>query len=135
MGSQSQNISRPRLILNIILRILLLPHYSLQTDENKLLLHLLRDYSPFARPVLNSSTPVKVTFGFELVHIVSVVESEQTINQKVWLRMSWRNEFLTWSPHLWGGVTETRVNMDHVWTPDIFLQVKILPFFHRAQIT
>ena len=45
---------------------------------------------------------------------------------QVWLRMSWKNEFLTWDPDDWGGVTETRANMDQVWTPDIFLQVAFI---------
>ena len=70
----------------------------------------------------NTSHAVVVTFGYELVHIVSIVESEQTVTQKIWLRMSWMNEFMTWNPKDFGGVSQTRLDMASVWTPDLFLQ-------------
>ena len=41
------------------------------------------DHSALARPVKDVNTPVVVKFGFEILHVVSVVESEQSISQKV----------------------------------------------------
>ena len=63
-----------------------------------------------------------VRFGYELIHIVKVSESEQTLTQKLWIRMSWTNQLMTWRPYRWGGVTDVRVDPDVVWKPDIFLQ-------------
>ena len=57
-----------------------IPH---ETGEHKLLHHLQKDYSPIIRPVVNRSSPVVVKFGFELKHILAIVESQQTITLKV----------------------------------------------------
>ena len=108
--------------LHILILLYVLPSTSSQTTEKFLLDHLLKDYSPFVRPVFNKSHPVVVTFGFELAHIVSIVENTQTFVAKVWLRMSWKNELLKWNPHKWGNITRTRLNADSLWTPDIFLE-------------
>ena len=86
------------------------------------LLEKLRGNSPYARPVLNASNPVIVKFGFELIHIVAVQESEQTVKQKLWLRMSWRNELMTWQPDSWDGINTLRLDPASVWKPDVFLQ-------------
>ena len=51
---------------------------------------------------------MEVTFGYELIHVVKIVESEQTVTQKIWLRMSWMNEFMQWNPDDYGGVSVTR---------------------------
>ena len=32
------------------------------------------------------------------------------------------NEFMTWNPKDFGGVSQTRLDMASVWTPDLFLQ-------------
>ena len=105
-----------------VLMLLLIIPPSYQRDERQLLDHLLQNYTPFARPVHDINKAVVVTFGFELVHIVSIVESDQTITAKVWIRMSWINELMKWDPSKWGGVTLSRLNQELVWTPDIFLQ-------------
>ena len=53
------------------------------TREKELQDHLFKNHSSYARPVRDLRKAVLVKFGFELMHIVSVVESEQTITQKV----------------------------------------------------
>ena len=105
----------------LLLLIFIIPP-SIQTDERKLLAHLLKGNSPFARPVFDTKKSVNVTFGYEMVHIVRIVETEQMITGKVWIRMSWTNEYMTWDPSKWGGVTVTRMDQSKVWTPDIFMQ-------------
>ena len=111
---------------------------SVQSDEQGLHAHLLNNYSPFVCPVIRTpytisngtkkkSTGTKmkavmVTFGFELMHLVSIAESKQTVTQKVWLRMSWYNSHMSWDASQWGGVYKTRLAASQVWTPDLFLQ-------------
>lgn len=41
--------------------------------ERKLLRHLLADYNPYERPVLNESEPVSVSMGLTLQQIIDVV--------------------------------------------------------------
>ena len=74
------------------------------------------------RPVLNMDNPVKVIFGFTLVQIVNLDEHQQSITMKIWLRMKWINEFMTWDPEEWGNIAHSRVQPHNVWTPDIFLE-------------
>lgn len=95
--------------------------FSYSNSELDLINHLQRDNLQFVRPVLKVSDPVKVTFGFELVHIVSVTESTQMIEMKIWIRMKWKSELLTWDPIQYGNVSTTRLSSEEVWTPDLFL--------------
>lgn len=118
LATKSQMISTSSLIILFSFFV----NRTLQTGESKLHADLLQGYSKYARPVRDISKPVVVTFGFELVHIVSVTESKQTITQKVWLRMSWKNELLTWDPKMYGNVSVTRLSYSSVWIPDIYLQ-------------
>ena len=108
----------------ILLFLLYIPPSS-QTNERKLLEHLLKYHSVFARPVLNASNPVVVTFGFELIHIVSLAEDDQTITVKLWLRISWFNEYMTWDPKRFGNVKTSKLKSEFIWTPDIYIQEDI----------
>lgn len=114
---------------------------STQSNEKKLIDHLLQDYSRYARPVVNVKKAINVTFGFELIHIVKIVESDQTITGKVWIRMSWVNELMKWNPNKWGNVTKSRLDQTKVWTPDIYLQEDVSsdmstgPEKYRTQVT
>ena len=71
-------------MINLIMIIVcMVLRRSFQMNEKDLLDKLMMDHSALARPVRNVSTPVVVKFGLEILHIVSVVESEQTVLQKV----------------------------------------------------
>lgn len=48
---------------------------SRQTDEERLLQYLFRDYNPAARPVLNSNHTVQVRIQFSLMHIQELVSA------------------------------------------------------------
>lgn len=99
-----------------------LPTLSYQTSETKLIAHFTEVISKFARPVTDNNQAVNVTFGFELIHLVAVSESEQSLKAKVWLRMNWMNELMKWDPAKWGNSKRIRLNYESVWTPDIFLE-------------
>ena len=40
---------------------------------------------------------------------------------KVWLRLTWTNQVLSWDPSTWGGTKSVRLSYGEVWTPDLFL--------------
>lgn len=96
-----------------------------QSNETQLINDLLTGYSRFTRPVLDLNHPVTVTFGFELIQLLSISEADQTITMKVWMRMNWYNELLKWDMKKYGNVTVSKLNRETVWTPDIFLQEDI----------
>ena len=95
---------------------------SFQIHEMELMNHLLQGYSRFVRPVRNITKPLVITFGIELIHLTSIVEKEQLISSKLWIRITWYNELMMWNPKDWGNITSSRLDYDTVWTPDIFLQ-------------
>lgn len=106
------------LLLSIIL---LLIDQSFSTNEVALSKYLQESTSVFARPVKNRSHPVVVEFGFELIHLLSLVEHDQIITTKVWMRMSWKNDYMTWDPKKYGGVNITKLGAETAWTPDLFV--------------
>ena len=72
-------ITLSTIILLLLLLLLLLLPPSQQTNEVELVRHLLRGNAPYSRPIRNTSHPVNVTFGLELIHLLSVQETKQTI--------------------------------------------------------
>ena len=73
---------------------------NIEGNELRLQHYLSKNFSSKARPVLNSRTPVVVTFGFELIQIVDVLETEQVIALKLWIRMAWSSPLLRWNPKI-----------------------------------
>ena len=113
-----------------LLFIILHPSTQLKrAAETSLLKHLRTNISMYVRPVLDKRDPVNVQFGFELIHLVNVDESSQSIQVKVWLRMKWMNQLMRWDPKKWG-INQTRVNPGDIWTPDIYLMEDIGNFFY-----
>ena len=92
--------------------------------EKGLIDHLLTGYSIHMRPVRNASNPVDVTFGFTLIQIVSLVERDQLITTKLWMRMKWRNELMAWDPRRWGNITQTRLRY-------VYCRVSNVSLLHR----
>ena len=80
------------------------------TNNNKLI-----------RPVINTSQPVKVSFGIELNQILKIYDREQLLVTKVWVRQSWTNEFMKWNTSEWDGINVMMVEPTDVWIPDIVL--------------
>lgn len=83
---------------------------------------LMTESNVFTRPVLNPNDATIVTLGFELIHLINLIEQDQSITTKVWMRMQWKNELLNWNPEKFFNVTQTKLNREITWTPDIFLE-------------
>jgi len=90
-----------------------------QTVGGKLRKHLFHEYNKYERPVLNTSKPIDVTFGFQISQILEVNDRDQTVKMKTWVIQSWKNEFLTWEPSEWSNMTYIMVDAKEVWFPDI----------------
>lgn len=93
-----------------------------ESAETRLIKTLMQGYSKYAKPTLNSSSPIQILFGVELVQIVSLqMMPSQVLRTKLWTRMKWKNELLTWDPSEFDGLNSLRLNAVDVWTPDIQL--------------
>ncbi|XP_066299538.1 neuronal acetylcholine receptor subunit alpha-10-like [Branchiostoma lanceolatum] len=85
---------------------------------------LLTNYSTFgagALPVADPSAAINLLFGVAIHQILELRGSEQTLVTRLWLRMSWHDDFLQWNPANHGGIETLALPVKNVWTPDIFL--------------
>nr|QYL30862.1 ACR-16-like protein [Trichuris muris] len=89
--------------------------------ERQLSDDLLRGYNVLERPVDNCSKAVDVTLELVLFQIVNVDEKSQTMQTNVWLKFSWQDYNLKWSPEEYGGLTDIRIPPEKIWKPDVIL--------------
>ncbi|XP_040571579.2 neuronal acetylcholine receptor subunit alpha-10 isoform X3 [Lepeophtheirus salmonis] len=89
--------------------------------EYRLTKYLLSNYEPSVLPVENSSTPLDVSLGVSLHHIIDVDEKNQIITTNCWITQTWRDTHLTWNASDFGGIRTIRLPFDRVWRPDIIL--------------
>ncbi|XP_078575419.1 ligand-gated ion channel 4-like isoform X2 [Branchiostoma floridae x Branchiostoma japonicum] len=85
---------------------------------------LLTNYSTHgagALPVADPTAAVNLLFGVAIHQILELRGSEQTLVTRLWLRMSWQDDFLQWNPEKHGGIKTLALPVKKVWTPDIFL--------------
>ncbi|CAK5011391.1 unnamed protein product [Meloidogyne enterolobii] len=69
----------------------------------------------------NSSQPLTVKMGLQLLLLINVDEKDQIMQSNVWLTLKWHDFQLKWNPVNYGGVKDLRVSLDKVWLPDIVL--------------
>ena len=94
----------------------------LSSTEEKLLHNLLFNKKRIkkARPVKNWTDPVTVNIGMALIHL-DLDEHKSIIEIDAWMRFNWMDEFLTWSPEDYDGVTQLHLKTWDLWRPDIHL--------------
>ena len=66
-----------KLILRCFILVLLFAAALINTEQ-RLITHILQNYSKESRPVLKQSSPTNVTFGIELVQLINVVSLLKT---------------------------------------------------------
>ncbi|CAJ0594165.1 unnamed protein product [Cylicocyclus nassatus] len=89
--------------------------------EKHLYAKLARGYNTLARPVRNASEPVLVVLGLDFQQILTLDEKHQVLHSNVWLRMSWRDQYLTWDPAKYANIREVRLPITNIWKPDVLL--------------
>lgn len=85
--------------------------------------HLLNParYNPAIIPTCSKDDHVTVKIGVALRDIVEVIEKQQIIRIKVWVRLKWEDCMLQWDPLLFQNQTELVVPYSKIWIPDITL--------------
>ncbi|CAF0719259.1 unnamed protein product [Brachionus calyciflorus] len=118
-----------------------LPSYSLldckkvNSDEQRLLRLLLRNYEKDVRPVFNSSTTVTVKVGLTLTQIFDLEEKNQFLLSNVWLDNEWYDEFLKWDPDKFNGLKSIRIPSRKIWLPDLVLYNNAADYFSYRKDT
>ncbi|KAI6236423.1 hypothetical protein M3Y95_00156000 [Aphelenchoides besseyi] len=90
-----------------------LPHVRLAKD-----LMDPRRYDNRIRPVLNHSNPTRITFSMSLYQILAINEKVQSVDLNLWVIQKWKDEFLGWTPHKYGGINSTILPYTKLWLPD-----------------
>lgn len=89
-------------------------------DEGKLHEDILCAYQADFRPVKDYKTTVTVKVRFALKYI-TFDALEETFTVHSWVAMTWKDEFLSWTPSNYGGIEEIQVESHEIWTPRMAL--------------
>ncbi|XP_008294211.1 5-hydroxytryptamine receptor 3A-like [Stegastes partitus] len=73
------------------------------------------------RPVRDYTTPTMVQLDILLYAILAVIEKTQTFIPFIWVTMKYNNEFISWDPDQFCGITQVSVPRDLLWRPDLFI--------------
>jgi len=90
-------------------------------QENRLFNQLMEGYNKNVRPSRKADKPVTLRFGVSLLEVLDLQEDLGHISIKAWLRMVWKDEYLSWNPNKNGGITKMFFTPDQIWTPDMTL--------------
>ncbi|KAL3076692.1 hypothetical protein niasHS_013488 [Heterodera schachtii] len=91
-----------------------LPHVRLAKD-------LVEKYDHRVRPVMNHSMPTRVNFTMSLYQVLAINEKVQSVDLNLWIIQKWKDEFLGWDPHKYGGINATILPYHRIWLPDTYL--------------
>ncbi|XP_071827353.1 neuronal acetylcholine receptor subunit beta-3-like isoform X1 [Apostichopus japonicus] len=78
-------------------------------------------YDRSVRPVRNASKATLVEMQFFVAQVLDVDERLETFKINAWLTMRWFDEYLTWDPDDYNGLTNFKISKDIVWMPDLWL--------------
>lgn len=89
--------------------------------EKTLRQDLFQNYSSDVRPVLNNSEPVKIEMGIAIKNLEEFNQKIESIKLNIWLRMNWKNEYMSWNTNNYEGMDFLAIKPEQVWVPDIEL--------------
>lgn len=89
-------------------------------DESRLHKDLICAYDVDNRPVKDHKNPVTVKVRIALKYI-SFDSLEETFTMHSWMALSWKDEFLKWTPSDYGGIKEIQIESHEIWTPRLAL--------------
>ncbi|XP_069495909.1 5-hydroxytryptamine receptor 3E-like [Ambystoma mexicanum] len=73
------------------------------------------------RPVKDAKQTTVVKLDFTLYAILDLEMKYQTLKTFGWLNITWKNEYLTWDPAQFCGISRITASVDSVWNPDLFV--------------
>ncbi|XP_070558955.1 neuronal acetylcholine receptor subunit alpha-7-like [Ptychodera flava] len=79
---------------------------------------LLKDYETDLLPVKNATDALALGFVVCLHRIDDMNEKQQMITLTAYLYQRWQDEFLSWNPDDYDGITEIRFPAGKIWRPD-----------------
>nr|CAD2201584.1 unnamed protein product [Meloidogyne enterolobii] len=114
-------IFSPQIFIYFFVFLIKFPLIFGSDEEERLMVDIFRGYNSLILPMRNSSQPLTVKMGLQLLLLINVDEKDQIMQSNVWLTLKWHDFQLKWNPVNYGGVKDLRVSLDKVWLPDIVL--------------
>lgn len=90
-------------------------------DTKNFLDNITRSYNKNIRPISNQSEPVIVTIGLGVMSIKEFDEVQETLTVTGIFYIYWTDEFLTWNPDDYGGLSDIGLDSDLIWLPELLL--------------
>ncbi|KAG7506623.1 5-hydroxytryptamine receptor 3A-like [Solea senegalensis] len=77
------------------------------------------------RPVINYTTVTEVNLDLLLYAILEMKEKEQLFVPYVWITMWWNNDYISWNPDEFCGISSLSVPTEIMWKPDLTIEETI----------
>ncbi|XP_075248121.1 acetylcholine receptor subunit alpha-like isoform X2 [Convolutriloba macropyga] len=100
----------------------------------KLVTHLLANYTKVVRPRLNQSRTVDVYFDIRIKQLVNVDIHSSQVQFMISLLQQWVDEGLMWNYEHYGG-RAVKLNPNDVWIPDVMFINSVDNFEHLKEVT
>ena len=93
-------------------------------NDTEIELHakLFKSYNPDVKPVVNVSDPIKIFLRLNLMSVDNIDEKKQSFSTRAYADLRWTDQFLTWGPEDYSGVSTINVPIDKIWLPDLALE-------------
>ena len=82
-------------------------------------------YNKHLRPLKNWSQPLEVDIQMSVIAIVDFNEVKEQIKLTTILKLSWKDEFLTWEPEEFGNLSHIRIPQHLIWKPYLNIENSI----------
>ncbi|XP_025095100.1 acetylcholine receptor subunit alpha-1-A-like [Pomacea canaliculata] len=96
-----------------------------QSAEDVQLIHKMLDnntISPYVRPQKNVSRPTALNISFHLVAIVDFNAASHRLTSSALLTVAWQDDYLTWEPAAYGGITRILPDPTQLWRPRLTIR-------------
>lgn len=94
------------------------------TQQSRALSEYLLDPSRYNRdviPICGNQSHLTVKIGLAVRDIVELIEVQQIIRLKIWMRLRWKDCVLKWDPSKFDNITNIVIPYEKIWIPDITL--------------
>ncbi|XP_078692633.1 neuronal acetylcholine receptor subunit alpha-10-like isoform X2 [Branchiostoma floridae x Branchiostoma belcheri] len=85
---------------------------------------MMTNYSSHVRPARNFTKPTVVYMDIALNKIIGLNDRAQVLTTLLSVHMHWKDDYMTWDPADFGGMTSANFPSEALWTPKINLQNK-----------
>ncbi|KAK6183903.1 hypothetical protein SNE40_006474 [Patella caerulea] len=109
------------ILLILLARSLCFVHGATFEDLKLLQETLFTNYSNLLRPKYNFSEATLVGFSMKMSDVINLDEIQQILKLFCSFQLSWTDDFLTWDPNSFGGLSKIQVDSHLVWKPYIDL--------------